>query len=172
MDDAGVGRSQCSYECYGPGDAGLLCTFECFGADQPELDQTCADAKVAACGSEQEPARPTDADVQKACADAETRCQKGLASAPSNADGCRIRRPSSTCTATVGELEACLNEQFDTLEKAVSAIPACSELRLADLRPSDAAIAFAPTDGAACRTFNEKCPGVVASDTSSSPAGG
>jgi hypothetical protein len=99
----------------------------------------------------------TDADLRKACADAVTSCESKPASADAGTSTCT--KPASTCTATVGELETCVNDSSSSLDKAVAGVPACSTLTAKDLQPSDAGPLSTFRQPASCLTLNQKCPG-------------
>jgi hypothetical protein len=56
----------------------------------------------------------------------------------------------------VRELEACVDEQFATIEESLSSFPACSDVTVAGLNAWRARPAPAFP---ACQILNDKCPG-------------
>jgi len=90
----------------------------------------------------------TDADVQKACRDAYTRC---AVKPPVPDDRCA---DNASCTATVSDYQACVAAYPAYLDEFSAGIPVCAELTRANLK---AALAFAPTDPPACAGVWKQC---------------
>jgi hypothetical protein len=114
----------------------------------------------------------TDATLQAACSAAQSQC---VASGTSSPDGgtCDFSNVNSTnCTATIGELTACANDQGTVLQQGLGSFPTCSNLTRATAvaaLASDGGTSSAPPP-ASCNTFDTKCPG-AANQTSTSPTG-
>jgi hypothetical protein len=93
--------------------------------------------------------------LQSACQTAYDGCLKSVSTPPgSSSSSCAT--PSSKCTATVAEYEACLTAVPGLIDSALAAIPSCNNLTPAALQGSGAQTVTAP---AACKTFEMKCPG-------------
>ena len=87
---------------------------------------------------------------QTACTAAYDDCMKKPAE-PVGTESCE--KPSSSCKATVGELEACINEMAPLMSQLVSAFPDCAQI-------AAGATATPPTNlqtPASCKTFQSKC---------------
>jgi hypothetical protein len=95
----------------------------------------------------------TDAAARAACQPAYDDCL----AAPSEVTTEKCMKPTGTCTATVGEVEACANDSAKALEQLASAFPSCAELTLADLMSTEGEDP-APADPASCTTVEMKCP--------------
>jgi hypothetical protein len=101
----------------------------------------------------------SDADLQKMCADTEAKCHE----APLMGEGSTCTKPTSSCSATVGEFEACVTDSLAEATKAFAALPACSSITNASLQmlissgSSGMTTAVAP---ASCQTLEQKCPGL------------
>ena len=93
----------------------------------------------------------TDAGIQAACKMAYDEC----ANAPPDASQCDL---STTCTATVSELTACLNADVATFNSI--SVPSCASLTAATLKDATSASGAAaqPAQPAACMTVETKCP--------------
>jgi hypothetical protein len=102
----------------------------------------------------------TDADVQKACSDAETACKN---SPPQRVDAGAptCTKPPASCTATVGELETCLTDSSAALSDALSKIPECTSLTVADVTPKDGGLVGPTGSVPSCSVVNQKCPGLL-----------
>lgn len=99
----------------------------------------------------------TDAGLQVACKSAHDQCATMISSAAADASKCMP--PDATCSATVSELSACLNEMvaaFDALQ-----VPGCDTLTAASLKDSSTAAqgASQAKGPGSCTTFQAKCPG-------------
>jgi hypothetical protein len=85
------------------------------------------------------------------CKSAYDQCMMSSSNNPIQPASCE--KPPSDCTATVGELESCVNDMVPLLEKVIGAIPTCQQL-------ASGATATPPTgleEPASCKTFNSKC---------------
>ena len=96
----------------------------------------------------------TDAEAQSACKTAYDKC----VAAPAQSDGDdACTPPPASCTATVGELTACMNDLPGYITSASNAIPSCASLKLSDLMsttdPSDSV-----KEPASCTSYEAKCP--------------
>jgi hypothetical protein len=94
----------------------------------------------------------TDADARAACKGAYDSC---VASPSEETQTCE--KPSGECTATIGELEACLNDSDAALQQFYATFPSCETLTLADLMDSGEDITQ-PEDPASCTALEAKCP--------------
>jgi hypothetical protein len=69
------------------------------------------------------------------------------------------------CTATVEEMEDCVNVFADSVSAALGAVPECSEVT-PDMQVEIPEEAFSdPAEAEACVTFSENCPGALESWT-------
>ena len=75
----------------------------------------------------------TDAAARAACKTAYDAC----IAAPAETTTSDCSKPTGTCTATVGEMEACANDSAKYIGQLSSIFPSCAELTLADLDMSD-----------------------------------
>jgi hypothetical protein len=111
----------------------------------------------------------TDESIRQVCATTLATCERGIVG-DGGAPTCRSVAFASPCTATIGEYESCLSEEFGALNQAIAMAPDCSSLTAAYLRPrsSDVPISISDklvlTNGAACKTFKSHCPGAFSSD--------
>jgi hypothetical protein len=142
---------------------GAFCKSRVWGAAAAALN----DAEAMGCGPGNPCIEFTDADAQKACADAETACERP-ASADEVVTHCDFQKPTPGCTATVSEFEACVAEYFVIMDESFSGF-SCSTLTVAELKASAGRPPSSPAGNyTACKTFNDKCPGAFAG-TSVSP---
>jgi hypothetical protein len=98
----------------------------------------------------------TDATVQQACSTALADC---TSSDPVQIQhlGCSVR-PSSGCTATVGQYATCLDDAIAADVAASASLPACSSLTVSMLRgDGGTTTGFVPAP-ASCMTFGAACP--------------
>ena len=93
----------------------------------------------------------TDAAAQAACKTAYDAC---IAAPSETTSSCS--KPSATCTATVGEVEACTNDSAKYVAQLGDLLPSCAELTLADLM--DMGADMTPAEPASCTTLEMKCP--------------
>jgi hypothetical protein len=127
-------------------------------ANSGGVDTSCKLAGITAAGFAALSGAMTDADVQKACTDTFNQCKAATADAGPGTNDC-TRKPGASCTATVGEVEACLNDRAAATQAAAASIPACESLTLAQFRmPADAG---SGTDTPqSCKVASQKCPGL------------
>jgi hypothetical protein len=106
----------------------------------------------------------TDADLQKACTDAETACKNDPArDAGTTTTTQTCRKPPASCTATVGEYEACVNDAKAAYQMQFSSLSTCAALTAADLRmPEGGPTATPSNQPASCKVVSTKCPSGVA----------
>ncbi|HXK17019.1 MAG TPA: hypothetical protein VNG33_04425 [Polyangiaceae bacterium] len=95
----------------------------------------------------------TDAAAQAACQAAYDMC----AGAPAMPTTGNCTKPSGTCTATVGELEACANDDKAIFAQLDMEIPSCATLKLTDLMGLGGGLT-PPMEPASCVTLDMKCP--------------
>jgi hypothetical protein len=116
-------------------------------------------------------ASSTTASVRQACQDAYTACLNSPADAgvgdidagTSSTDCTNAQQQLSTCSATVGQLSACVNEETSSVQ---SAFPPCDQLTLTEVSAVTADGGTDPTtSGPACTAIDTACPG-FSTDTS------
>jgi len=93
----------------------------------------------------------TDAALQASCKGFYDSC---VAAPTMNSESCG--KADASCTATVGEYEACVNDSVKQIGQLGTAVPACDKLTL-----SSAATVFAggaSTSPASCQAVSTKCP--------------
>jgi hypothetical protein len=95
----------------------------------------------------------TDAGLQAACQTAFDECSTSAGMATVMCDS----KPSSACTATVGEYEKCLNDDVAQIQTLSAQIPMCKDLTAAKLDASTAAIEE-QMEPASCTVVDMKCP--------------
>jgi hypothetical protein len=106
----------------------------------------------------------TDADLQKACSDAVTKCEQNPPQTSHvDAGAMQCTPPSSNCKATVGDLEACMNDVKTAASQAYANVPDCSSLKASEFKTTDGGLpssTFIPhyTPPASCQSFAQKCP--------------
>src|SRR4029079_13693904 len=81
-------------------------------------------------------------------------CQSFYARCVANGVTTTCGQLTTTCTATVGEYNACLSNSVD----ALGVLPPCSSATRASVANSIAVLAAQPTS-AVCMTLEAKCPG-------------
>lgn len=69
----------------------------------------------------------------------------------------KCTKPRSTCTATVGEIEACLNDSFVQIKQLLAGLPGCDDVGKDVAEPS-----LQSTSPASCDVVKAKCPEVLA----------
>jgi hypothetical protein len=88
----------------------------------------------------------------------ETECMK----APAESDGAEpCETPSSSCTATVGELQTCWNDAMAEGLAALAAMPGCEDVgKGSDVGPEDAPAEEEAEEAmpASCQVVEQKCP--------------
>jgi hypothetical protein len=98
----------------------------------------------------------TDAQVQQACITAASTCESAPPR-PFALLGCSVT-PPATCTATVAQYAACLEDSVAAAEASVATIPTCTSLTVATLRASGGTTGTPPPP-VSCVTFESACPG-------------
>jgi len=91
-----------------------------------------------------------DADLQTACKSAYEPC---LSSPVMTSESCKVSETGSTCTATVAEYDACMNDYAKSLDQLITTFPTCDKLTL-----TSSSQIFALSEPASCQTLQEKCP--------------
>jgi len=94
------------------------------------------------------------ADRQRLCQGLYDPCAQ--APSPTDSAGGRCTPPPTSCSATVGELENCLNQMPQVVDELLVILPACSEIASAPGNPIAAALTKIPTS---CQALNAKCAG-------------
>jgi hypothetical protein len=102
----------------------------------------------------------TDAALQAACKPLYDQC---IAAPVMTSESCDVQQVSSTCTATVAEYDACMNDFAKGLDQVLAAIPSCDKLTLASASQSPSG----PSTPASCQTLQAKCPDVSVPGASS-----
>ncbi len=93
----------------------------------------------------------TDAQVRAACQTGYDMCISTQSSGTCNVAG------AATCTATVAELSACLNDGFESYQAALKATPPCSAITAAAIQSSQSSSSPAPPQPPSCVTYQQKC---------------
>jgi hypothetical protein len=110
----------------------------------------------------------TDAEARTIC---KTELDQCLARATGTGGGGPVNCPAppASCTATVGEYEACLNDRASSYDKALASLPTCETVtRSSSSFPTTAPTVTTP---ASCTTAQRKCLGFSLSPGPSSGAG-
>jgi hypothetical protein len=119
-------------------------------------------AEAAAAGS----AAPSDAALQMACTQSYNGCLSGDGgvTTTSTCTSTTFSGEPSTCTATVGDLETCANDQTTAVNQLYGSLPSCASLTSASLA---SALATLSADGgsssaepASCTKFDSQCNGM------------
>ncbi len=117
----------------------------------------------------------TDAALQQACQQVYDACiQRQDAGATTGQ--CTITTLAPTCTATVSQVFACINDELNTLvhdvNAALQSVPACASLTLTNLAgAADAGVPGAslldvnPSTIASCQAVQTTCPGLFGTRT-------
>jgi hypothetical protein len=106
----------------------------------------------------------SNADLQAACTAASTDCINGAADAgTSQCDFSSFQ--SASCTATVAQLSACLNDTGATEDQAVAKLPSCGSLTAQSLAATLDQDAGASSSPASCVAFDNACPGETLTGT-------
>ncbi len=105
-------------------------------------------------------ASATDKDVQDACKAAYDQCLKAPSqTTTSMTSSAMCQAPPASCTATVGEYDACLESIPGYVKTIFDGIPSCDKLTKASLMdPNFAGGGKTPEEPAACKTLESKCP--------------
>ena len=78
------------------------------------------------------------------------------APAPTAASGAGCTPPPSSCSATVGELETCLNQMPQVIDELLVILPTCADVASAPGNPIATALTKIPSS---CQALNAKCAG-------------
>jgi hypothetical protein len=108
-----------------------------------------ADAQAATCGFSAYFVATLSGGDAAACQMAYDEC----ASAPPDTTSEECTKPSDTCTATVGEIEACLSDSLAQMKQLLAALPGCDDLGKDVGEPS-----LESESPASCAVVQEKCP--------------
>jgi hypothetical protein len=106
-------------------------------------------------------AATTDAQLQMACSMTYTQCLN--APPQTTTGGSCTTAPAASCTATVAQYTACLNDSVTVGEAALAMLPACNTITAASLSSSTGGTGGG-NPPASCTTFSAACP-----DTGSLP---
>jgi hypothetical protein len=74
--------------------------------------------------------------------------------APAETSTSTCEKPSATCTATIGEIEACLNDSMAQVSQMLEALPGCDDVG----KPLDGAAPTEQQSPASCQVVQQKCP--------------
>ena len=94
----------------------------------------------------------TDAEAQMMCKTAYDQCKS---MPPDTTQNCE--KPSSDCTATVDELNACLDAYNESLGDVGASLPSCDTLKAGDLTALFSGLG-SMMQPAACTAYQAKCP--------------
>jgi hypothetical protein len=94
----------------------------------------------------------TDEQAQQLCKTAYDSCK---ASPPESTESCE--KPSAECTATVDEMNACLDDITETFGGLSDALPSCDTLKLTDIAALFTQFG-SMMNPASCEAYEEKCP--------------
>jgi hypothetical protein len=102
----------------------------------------------------------TDADIKLRCQQRYDECVAGLA-AQGDAGAPRVStttctKPPASCTATVGEYEACVNDTSAEYDRVFGMVPTCSSLTLMSSAMLNSTN-FRPMSPASCQALSTKC---------------
>jgi hypothetical protein len=103
---------------------------------------------------------PTNAQLQTACTQAYNECLStdGGVATPGSCDSSTLN-VSSTCTATVGDLQTCAGDEQAVVKQFYGALPSCSSLTTANLSTALASINSDAglMDPVSCSKFDSTC---------------
>jgi len=103
----------------------------------------------------------TDAQLREACTQAYNGCLNpdGGATTTDKCDPATFTTQPTTCQATVGDVQACENDQAAAYQQAFASVPSCSSLTAASLASSSGADAgtTTTTEPASCTKFSSTC---------------
>lgn len=113
-----------------------------------------ADAQEATCGFTAYfvASLTPEGDAAAACQTAYDECLRE----PTDTTQEECTKPSESCTATVGEIEACLNDSLAQVKKLLSGLPGCEDVGKDVGTPS-----LGGTSPPSCQVVQEKCPEVL-----------
>lgn len=100
----------------------------------------------------------TDEQLRATCAEFESACLRAESTGGTQQGTCE--KPGATCTATVAELEACINDSRDAVSNALLSMPSCETLKRSDIGAPTAgpAPAMQLPNPESCQIFQQKCP--------------
>ncbi|MBN1611407.1 MAG: hypothetical protein JW940_32535, partial [Polyangiaceae bacterium] len=96
---------------------------------------------------------PTDADLQAACKTAYDQCMQATPQATQ-----KQCQQDATCTATVGEAEACYAAGLKQGVELMKSMPSCDKITMQSLQPEDAGTSTTAQEPAECTAVSSKCP--------------
>jgi hypothetical protein len=134
------------------------------GQAMDDLEITCLFGGLIA--AELSAAPQTNASVQAACTTAYNQCIAGATSTFS----CPSMTALSSCTATISEYAACLNDATKIEVQAIQSLPTCADLTVADLTTSSGTLSATPPPPS-CQTLNAKCPALAMGAAGSADGG-
>jgi hypothetical protein len=103
--------------------------------------------------------KTTDSDLQAACTTAYNQCKSAPVDSGTMTDtGLACTAAPPTCTATVGEVTTCLNDEFSQLGQLLKSIPSCSQLTKAYLNGDAGIVGGSNEAPASCKSLEAKCP--------------
>jgi hypothetical protein len=121
-----------------------------------------AEAFLAAALLEATNSSASNADLQSACNAAYSDCVNASADAGTGQCDFSTINPA-TCTATVAQVSACLNDLGAQTDRAVAAFPSCSSVTAQSITSAGSSATQDAGAGqpASCVTLNNVCPGAV-----------
>jgi hypothetical protein len=119
------------------------------GLDRDQVEVLCRVSAILA-ASFTAPAAATDAQLRAACQSSYDMCK-----AQASPSDCNFDAATATCTATIAELAACVNDSLQTYSMALNEIPTCDKITAATLQSSASQTSATP---ASCATYQQKCP--------------
>lgn len=119
-----------------------------------DLDAFACAGQGLAAALESEPAN--DAAAQAACKTAYDECLANPNPADGGGEAAPCTKEDASCTASVGEAEACLNDIVEFLDLSASSLPACASLTLSQLEGLDNLVE--PEQPESCKLMESKCP--------------
>lgn len=78
------------------------------------------------------------------------------AASPTASTGAQCTPPPATCSATVGELETCLNQMPEVIDDLLVVLPTCNQVNATTGNPIATALTKIPSS---CQALNAKCAG-------------
>jgi hypothetical protein len=93
----------------------------------------------------------SDEEAQQLCKTSYDNCK---ASPSDNTQSCE--KPGSECTATVDEMNACLDEVSEIFGGLTQALPSCDTLKVSEV--TSLLLQIGTSTPASCATYEEKCP--------------
>ena len=100
----------------------------------------------------------SDEDLRRDCTKRHSSCMREILSLRTDSDPRLCRKPFSSCTATVGELEACFTAMLRRASRAGEGLPVCADWTRAVLTPPDAADEAVL---ASCEPLQRTCVGLL-----------